>query len=383
MMHRRVLTTKRKSRNFLATLLLGAACLTNSVSAHAQSNLKEGNNQYALYTKSGDIKQLDQARTHADNAYKTRRDSMGFRNNLLRALVYSTLSVVDSNRTKKYTEDPLITAELALEKLTDRQLSFENEPEIKHATRFVANGHLILANRALSSGKDQEAYDRFIKIHSMASDTYDVRHNLAVLSDRLGHHEEAIERYLELLQSPKTAKASYIQALADLYEKTSLDLGLVNILITGHEMYPEDRDILFRLINTYHARESYDAIIPLADQAVEMDPESTDLRYILAFAFEETGDIKRAKEQYEALIALDRNNYEGNLGLGLIHLQAYLDNPADRAPLNRAQDLLLRANQIKPSGVNTLRSLAVLYENKGDIIQLERVNNILDQLTLH
>lgn len=382
-MQRRVLTTKRKNKGFLALWLLGAACLFSSVPVLAQSNLKEGNNQYALYTKSGDVKQLDQARTYSDNAYKTRRDSLGFRNNLLRALVYSTLSVVDSNRTKKYSEDPLITAEKALENLTDRQLVFENEPEIKHATRFVANGHLMMANRALSEGKDQEAYDRFMKIHRMASDTYDVRHNLAVLSDRLGLRDEAIERYRELLQTPKTAKASYIQALADLYEKSDLELGLVNILVTGNEMYPEDRDILFRLINTYHARSSYDAIVPLADTAIEMDPESTDLRYILAFAFEETGDVERAKEQYEALIALDRNNYEGNLGLGLIHLQAYLDNPEDRASLNRAQDLLLRANQIKPSGVNTLRSLAVLYENKGDIIQLERVNNILDQLTLH
>lgn len=92
-------------------------CVGSQMDVFGQSNLKEGNNQYALYSNSGDVKQLDAARKHADDAYKTKRDSVSFRNNLLRALVYGTLSVVDSNRTRKYTEDPLITAELALARL--------------------------------------------------------------------------------------------------------------------------------------------------------------------------------------------------------------------------------------------------------------------------
>ena len=96
-----------------------------------------------------------------------------------------------------------------------------------------------------------------------------------------------------------------------------------------------------------------------------------------------TGDQKSALESYERLIELDHNNYEGNLGIGLIYLEDYLKNPESRTAQNRAQEYLLRANQINPSGINTLRSLAVLYQQKGDIIQLERVNNILDQLTLH
>src|SRR5690606_7482300 len=122
---------KNKSRKeSIFSVILVACLLTGSLVTLAQSNLHEGNNQYALYAKSGDRKQLEAARKFADEAFKTRRDSLHFRNNLLRALVYSTLSVVDSNRTLKYTEDPLVITHRALQKLTDRQLSFENEPEI-------------------------------------------------------------------------------------------------------------------------------------------------------------------------------------------------------------------------------------------------------------
>lgn len=368
---------------FLIHILIFTLCFSSVWGAYGQSNLKEGNNQYALYSKSGDIKQLDAARKFADDAYKTRRDSTSFRNNLLRALVYSTLSVVDSNRTRKYSEDPLVIAEQALSKLTDRQYRFENEPEINHASRYLANGHLIVANRALKKGEDELAYQSFLKVQSIAPDAYEVEHNLAVLSDRLNKNEEAINRYEALLSERRTADPVYIHALADIYAADGQDLSLVNILVRGHELYPNNKEILFRLINTYNANQAYDAIVPLVEQAVKLDPENAALHYIVAYALDVTGNRNAARESYQRLIELDRNNYEGNLGIGLIYLEDYLKNPNSLTAQNRAQDYLLRANQINPSGINTLRSLAVLYQQKGDIIQLERVNNILDQLTLH
>lgn len=358
-------------------------CVGSQMDVFGQSNLKEGNNQYALYSNSGDVKQLDAARKHADDAYKTKRDSVSFRNNLLRALVYGTLSVVDSNRTRKYTEDPLITAELALARLTDRQLRFENEPEIKHAIRNLANGQLIVANRALQKGDNEEAYKRFLKVHEIAAGTYDVRHNLAILNHRLGKDEEAVTHYQELLRDPKTAKPSYFHALANIFESQSKDMQLLNILVDGHEMYPNNKNILFRLINTYNQKQAFEAIVPLAEYALKLDPTNTRLLYIIAYAYDVTGNQDEALENYQNLVELDRNNYEGNLGLGLIYLEEYVKNANSRNAERRAQDHLLRANQIKPSGINTLKSLAVLYKTKGDIVQLERVNNILNQLTLH
>ena len=83
------------------------------------------------------------------------------------------------------------------------------------------------------------------------------------------------------------------------------------------------------------------------------------------------------------VINLDANNFEGNLELGLLYLREYMSDPSDVEAQRKAQDHLLKANQIQPSEVNTLKSLAMLYGQSGDVIQLERVNNILNQLTIN
>lgn len=231
-----------KNRKIYKGLVYGfivAVCvLTSSRSVVAQSNLKEGNNQYALYSKSGDRKQLEAARKFADEAYKTRRDTMSFRNNLLRALVYSTLTVADSNRTLKYTEDPLVIAHRSLKKLTDRQLSFENEPEINHIIRNLSNGHLIMGNKALQKKDLAQAYNQFRIVDSLDAKTYNVRNNLAVLSDQLGFTNEAIERYESLTSIQRTSKPAYIHNLADLYENQERKSNLIRTLERGYRRRP-------------------------------------------------------------------------------------------------------------------------------------------------
>lgn len=358
-------------------------CSVSSQPSWAQSNLKEGNNQYALYTASGDMKQLLAARKYADAAYANRRDSMSFRNNLLRALVYSTLSVVDSSREQKYAEDPIHIASKALARLNDRQLAYENEPEISHIRRYLANGHLIKANRAVAAKNYKEAYDRFRSVDSLDGQTYDVKHNLAVLSQELGRNSEAIMLYSELIQRPKTSKAAYIHSLADLYIKENNQNRAIGILKMGYEQFPGNKSILFRLINVYNEHQSYDSIIPLIDAALKHEAENTDMLYLAGYAHEMTGNIGRAKEYYSRLIEVDEHNYQGNFALGLIFLREYAQDTSNKKLHNQAQNYLLRANQIKPSALNALKSLAFLYKTNGDIIQLERVNNILNQLTFN
>lgn len=364
-------------------LLVAFSILFFSMDGMAQSNLKEGNNSYALYTKSGDVKQLEAARKFADAAYQNRRDTLSFRNNLLRALVYSTLSVVDSNRRFNYPEDPLDIAHKAVSHLKDKQLLFDNEPEIQHITRHLANGHLIKANKALANDQPEEAYLEFRKVDSIEGKTDQVRHNLAVLSARLGKNREAIDRYKELLNRSGPSRVAYIHALADLYAKQNNKQGQIDILLKGQEDFPANRDILFRLINIYNEIGAYDAILPFLDRAFKLDRENIDLYAIAGYAYDVTGHMQEAKKCYEQLLALERNNYAGNYGLGLIYLREYLSRPEDRAAQRLAEKHLLIANQIRPSSVNALKSLSVFYQTKGDIVQLERVNNTLDQLTLN
>ncbi len=348
----------------------------------AQSNLKEGNNNFALYSKTKDFKYLEAARKFSDEAFKTKRDSTSYRNILLRGLVYSTLAVVDSNRTQKYPADPTDITLRALRRLTNRQSNYDNETEINYIKRTLANAYLIKANRAVAKANYEEAFHQYHKVDSISGSTIDVKHNLAVLSTRIGS-DDALKRYENFTRQRETSSPAYILELAELYRKKGDNRSMLNTLLKGREQFPGNKTILFTLINVYSANEAYSAIVPLADEAVAHEPENVKLNYIAGFANEMEGNTEAAKRFYEKVISLDANNFEGNLELGLLYLREYVANPADSTKQNKAQEYLLKANQIQPSEVNTLKSLAVLYDQSGDVIQLERVNNILNQLTIN
>jgi len=365
------------------TTAVVAFLLAGVLPVAAQSNLKEGNNNFALYSKSKDFKHLEAARKFADEAFKTKRDSVSFRNNLLRGLVYSTLAVVDSNRTQKYNADPTDVALTALKRLgNNKQLSYEYQSEVDYIRRTLANAYLIKANRAVAKANYEEAWHQYSKVDSISGSAIDVKHNLAVLSTKIGSEDEAIKRYSGFIKQRETSSPVYILELAELYEEKNDDRAMLNTLLTGREQFPDNKEILFKLINVYMGKEAYSAIVPLVDQAIALEPENISLNYIAGYANEMEGNTETAKKYYENVIRLDANNFEGNFELGLLYLREFIANPADEEKQNKAQEYLLKANQIKPYEVNALKSLAVLYDETGDIIQLERVNNILNQLTI-
>ena len=136
-----------KSINIGLVLILGLFIYNGQSLVFGQSNLKEGNNNFALYTKSGDFKKLEAARKHSDGAYSTPKDSVSYKNNLLRALVYSSLAVADSSRKLKYSDDPIQVAIHSFKLLNDKNLNYENEGEITFIRRKIAHAYQINAGR--------------------------------------------------------------------------------------------------------------------------------------------------------------------------------------------------------------------------------------------
>ncbi len=375
-----VTTTKHS----ITAAMVGAILLVASVSpARAQSNLKEGNNSFARYMQSKDFKQLEAARKFSDEAFKTKRDSTNSRNILLHGLVYSTLAVVDSNRTLPYPADPNDIALRALKRLSNKSADYQDEPQIDYIRRSLTKAYLIKANRAVANANYEEAFHQYHMVDSVSGSAVDVRHNLATLSAKIGRADDAINRYKALTAQTETSSPGYILELAALYKQQGDNREMLNTLLTGRQQFPDSKEILFTLINTYMANNAYAAVVPLADEALSHEPENVGLNYIAGFANEMVGNSEMAKKHYENVIGLDANNFEGNLELGLLYLKEYIADPNNTDAQGKAQDHLLKANQIQPSEVNTLKSLAVLYEQSGNVIQQERVNNILNQLTIN
>jgi tetratricopeptide (TPR) repeat protein len=359
-------------------IIMGLFIYSGQTLLFGQSNLKEGSNNFALFTKSGDIKKLEAARKFIDEAYKTPKDSSAYKNNLLRSLVYSSLAVADSNRKLKYSKDPIEEAKFSLNKLNDDNLNFENENQIIYIHRKITLAYQINANRALKNNNYQLAFDSFLQVDSFSNDEIDVKHNLAVLAEKLGKKELAVKYYKEFMERQNQLKAEHFLIMARLYAEVGDNNEEINILLNGLDIYPNNKDILFRIINLYSDKGAYDAVVPLIEEAIEQDPDNVRLNYLAGYAYEVTGNIKKAEFYYKKVISIDANNYNGNFELGLIYLKEYLNDPKIEYQ-ELAQVYLLKANEINPSAVNALKALAILFQKTGNTFQYERVQNQLNK----
>ncbi|SEN95865.1 Tetratricopeptide repeat-containing protein [bacterium A37T11] len=352
--------------------------------ACAQSNVKEGNNSFALYTKTKDIAKLLDARKYADAAYVLKRDSFSYRNNLLRAMVYSSLAVADPDRKQSYKKDPIDETFLALSRLNDKQLNFDNQPKIVFVKKQLSEAFLQKANQAISKGNDKEALNMYKALDSLkVGGDHEVGHNLALLYERLGQKDQAIAMYKELVGNPEKTKSAYILSLAKLYDSLGNPKDQIDILLKGREQFPKNKDILFELVNTFANAGAYDEIVPLLDDALGFEPGNVNLNYLAGYANEVVGNRVLAENFYKKVISLDANNYNGNFELGLLYLRDFLENPADISKRDSVQIYLLKANEIDPNAINALKSLALFYNKTGDFMQLERVNSKLNQISLY
>ncbi|WP_293886442.1 MULTISPECIES: tetratricopeptide repeat protein [unclassified Sphingobacterium] len=364
-------------KNLLISFLISASSLT----VVAQSNLKEGSNSFALYTKTGEFKNLENARKFADAAFQSRKDSASVNNNLLRALVYSSLAVADSTRKQQYKMDPIDISIKSL-KLLDQKKARRNFPaEMDYIRQNLAGAISYQAGIALKDGKFDKAYKAYLRIDSLGFKNNDLKYNLAVLSGKNKDYMNSIKYYNELIKSEQP-KPNYFLELAHIYSLGGTKQDVLNVLEKGHVAFPENKQILFRLIDVYSANHSYDAILNVIADAIRLEPENVELNYIAGYSYENANDIKKAKEYYNNVLRLDPNNYESNLALGLINLETLLKEPTNQDIQELTIEYLLKANEIKPYDVNALKALAKYYTLIDDASQLDRVNLLLNQLTV-
>lgn len=367
-----------KSINIGLVLILGLFIYNGQTLVFGQSNLKEGNNNFALYTKSGDFKKLEAARKHSDGAYSTPKDSVSYKNNLLRALVYSSLAVADSSRKLKYSDDPIQVAIHSFKLLNDKNLNYENEGEITFIRRKIAHAYQINARRALTNNDYQKALDNFLQVDDYSNGEIQVKKNLAVLSDKLDKKPLAIIYYKEYLKTQPQSTVEDFLILSKLYEDTGNENEAINTLLGGLDSYPKDKNMLFKLINIYSDKGIYGAVLNHVEDAISIDPENVKLNYLAGYANEVTGNTNNAEKYYRRVISLDENNFNGNLELGLLHLKSFLINSESESQ-DLATTYLLKANEIDPTAVNALKALAVLFKESGDAFQYERVQNQLNK----
>jgi len=385
-----------KNKNSFIASALGAMLLLSANGAFAQSAYKEASNAFALYTQTGDIKNLDNARKQIDNIYKTRRDSSKTRVNVLRGMVLSSLAYADSARTIKLNADPIDLTYQTLDKI-DQKDRAGYAGEINYINQNLAAALIHRANKSLQEQKFDAAFADFSKVDALDAKSGDVTYNLALLATKAGKPQDAIKYYGKIHEGGNMTAQQYIE-LANLYDQLDEKQQALSTLEEGRTKFPEDKSLLFLLIDKYAKNEAFDAIVPIIEQAIKLEPENIELNYLAGYANENANNIEIAKSYYSKVLELDPNKaIQGtiytapkirdnilpadNLALGLINLNAFLKDSENQESQYNAQNFLLKANEIKPYEINALKSLALFYQKTEDETQLDRVNLLLNQLT--
>ncbi len=359
--------------------LASVVLLCISVSAVAQSNYKESSNSFAFFTQTGDLKNLESAKKFIDAAYLTRRDSTSTRVNVLRAMIYSSMAYADSSRTIKNPKDPIDITYDALAKLKPRDLQ-NYASEAKYVKQNLAAAHIFQANKALGKQDYTGAYNSYMKVRQLNIANYDVTYNLALLAVQTKQFDAAVGYYDQILKTGDPSAERYLE-LVNIYKELGNKQAVLNTLQTARTKFPENKAVLMNLIQEFAQNTEYKAIVPIIDEAIRYEPQNIELNYLAGYSNETVGNLDVAKKYYQQVLQLNENNYESNLALGLIYLNDFLRDEDNGEAQYNAQNLLLKANEIRPYDVNALKSLSLYYEKSGDLAQLDRVKLLLNQLS--
>lgn len=370
-----------KIQNKMKAAFASILILLFSLTVVAQSDIKESTNSFARYTHSGDIKHLENAKKFIDLAYKTRRDTTRNRNNILRALIYSSIAYADSTQKIKTTMDPIAIVKNSLGKIKIKNRSnYENE--INYINQNLTAAYIQRANKHIARKEYDLAYKNFLEVEKIGnSSSYDVLNNLALLAAQAGKNQEAIGYYKAILAEEEKADVSTYLALAKLYKTVDEKQLYLNTLREARLSFKDNKDVLLLLIQAYADNKMYSPIVPIIDEAIQHDPTSVALNYLGGYANENTNNIEKSKKYYERVLELNENNFDANLALGLIYLKEFLNNKEDLEAQYKAQDYLLSANAIQPYALNALQGLALYYETTEDEEQKDRVKILLNQLS--
>lgn len=365
-----------------SVLFITGMCLC--LNMKAQTLTKEAMNNFARYTQKPELSALEKARKSIDAVYKTKKDSLNYRVNLIRGLVYSSLAYADSTRKFKYVKDPIDEALFSLDRLKSPKQNYVHEPEIKFIREQLANAWLIKAKHAAKVLNYSDAYNAYLWADSLGGDKFTTKHNLAILSERLGYIDKAIHYYSYLVNDKRRSLPDHYLALSNLYEQTRNTNKALSVIQQGRKAFPGNKDLLFKEINTYADNGAYETVSKLVDDALEFAPDNLDLMYLAGFSFEMVGKIERAEEYYKRIISLEQNNYEGNYALGLLYLNSFLKSSEKKKELLvSSQKYLEQAGEINTNSVNVLKSLTILYTLTDNTTELQRVKRKLSQITLN
>ena len=181
----------------------------------------------------------------------------------------------------------------------------------------------------------------------------------------------------------ETKQPTIIKNIAFVYVEMGETEKAIAAVKDARKVAPDDVNLILTEANLEIKLGNKDQFAKLMSEAVELDPENAALYFNLGVISGEQGDFEKAKEYYNKCIELDPDYADAYVNLGSAYLEddkvlveemnknlndfdKYDEIKAKQSELYKEViPLYESAYKLKPTDVDTIRTLMSLYENTG------------------
>lgn len=338
-------------------------------------------NNLALYKQKKDLKFLTAAKKSVDSLVTTHADSVDIKKSVYRALVNSTIVYEDSLNTLKQPATLFTQTVDLVEKICKNKKAVSYQDQLDYIKRCLANVYIRQGFQYMNTSDFVNAEQSFLKAQKYVPSFKQLNFYIAYSSNKLGNLQDAAKYYTNLIDAD-TARASYIEAAANIYQSMGDTAKAVATIQKGLKRFPNDKLLLLNAANIFNNQKAYGLLLPLLEPLFNSYPNSADVAFVAANCYDNLDQYKKAEACYLRAIDMNGAAYEPVFNLGLLYFkESLLGAPNKDVDTRLAAEMMEKANEISPNDARALKVLQLIYTETQNKNQLIKVNNKLKQLT--
>jgi len=203
----------------------------------------------------------------------------------------------------------------------------------RKALKFTSQNHMILFNLGialLKQGKTDEAIKQFRKAIQIYPPFADAYLEIANALNYKGDITNSITNYEKAIQLNPNATVAY-HHLADIYKNSGQLSAAIKYYERAITIQNDFVESYCGLASALIGQFKYDRTIQLLESNIQRLPKTAYLYYCLAVAYQEQGEIEKAKTYYNKTLDIDNKSIDAQAGLaGILALQGEYEKAGEK-----------------------------------------------------
>ncbi|MBF0200568.1 MAG: tetratricopeptide repeat protein [Desulfamplus sp.] len=227
---------------------------------------------------------------------------------------------------------------------------------------------MALAKEFIGNERYMDAATLFTEMLNSDPDNDSLNYLAGLAFSGIKQSTRAVEHFLKVSQNSEQYKKAVVHA-AYLYKKMNEDDKAMEFLEKKHEELPRDIDLMAYLAAIYEEKGMLDDALRLLRRALDYSPEDREILFRSGVVLDKLGDKETCIKTMRRLIAIDAEHAGALNYLGYTYAEMGEN-------LHEAEELIIRALEIKPHDAYITDSLGWVYYKKG---MYERAVEILEK----